>query len=216
VLLSIHVPKNAGTSFRLVIDRLYGSEVWYNYGAIFSRDSARPGLIPEGTRIIHGHFLADAFDDLLPSRRYITWVRHPVERLVSNYHHFLRSPDMRDTCCRLLHENNLDLRQFADLDWMQNEACRYLANKPIEDFEFVGVSEQFDASIELFCSMFGVGPVEECPCVNVNPGRATERYTLPEEDFAYILERNQADMAWYNRAVSRLATETRRASARVA
>lgn len=213
MLLSIHVPKCAGTSFRLVIDKIYGKEVWYNYGVIFSRESALPGLIPPGTRIIHGHFLADAFDDLLPMRRYMTWVRHPVERVVSNYYHFLRSPDMRDNCCRLLHEQKLSILQFADLDWMQNEACRYLAKKPIEDFEFVGVSEQFAASIQVFCAKFGAGPVTQYPHVNVNPDRDAERYKLSKEDFSYILERNQADLAWYDQAVLRLREETRAGAA---
>src|ERR1700678_709074 len=113
MVISVHVPKSAGTSFRRVLDEVCGARIWDNYGTIFSRDQARAELVPPGARIIHGHFIADAFDDLFPRRRLVTWVRHPVERLVSNYHHFLRSPDMRDGCCRLLHEYKVSLRQFA-------------------------------------------------------------------------------------------------------
>ncbi len=205
MIVSVHVPKCAGTSFKRVLNEVCGARIWYNYGTIFSRTQARPELVPPGTTFIHGHFLADAFDDLFPDRRLVTWVRHPVERLVSNYHHFLRSPDMRDDCCRELHERKLNLRQFADLEWMQNEIGRYLAGKPIEDFEFIGIAERFDASIRQFCEAFGFRNVLKIPRENLNPDRVGERYDLSPGDYAYILERNAADLAWYDRASARLA-----------
>jgi len=205
MIVSIHVPKCAGTSFRRVLTEICGARIWYNYGTIFSRDQARAELVPRGTQFIHGHFLADAFDDLFPGRRLVTWVRHPVERLVSNYLHFLRSPDMRDDCCRAVHERKLSLRQFSDLEWMQNEASRYLANKPVQDFEFIGITEKFGASIREFCRIFGFRNVLRVPHENHNPDRTGELYELSPGDHAYILERNAADLAWYNQASQRLA-----------
>lgn len=204
MLISVHVPKCAGTSFRLLIDRLYGNAVWHNYGIIFSKEQAKAELIPAGTRIIHGHFLADAFDRVASSRRYITWVRHPVQRVVSNYYHFLRSPDMRDDCCRKLHENKLSIRQFSDLEWMRDEIFRYLAGKAIDEFEFVGVSEQFAQSMRLFCSTYGFVGFKDFPLANTNPNKAGRHYALSGGDFAYIAERNQGDLALYNEAVQRL------------
>src|ERR1019366_10380322 len=112
MVISVHVPKCAGTSFRRILSGICGARIWFNYGMIFTREQARADLVPEGTSFIHGHFLADAFDDLYPRRRLVTWVRHPVEGLVSNYSHFLRSPGMRDDCCRALHKQGLSLRQF--------------------------------------------------------------------------------------------------------
>jgi hypothetical protein len=205
MIVSIHVPKSAGTSFKRALQEICGARIWYNYGTIFSRDQARPELVPPGTTFIHGHFLADAFDGLFPERRLVAWVRHPVERLVSNYHHFLRSPDMRDDCCRALHERKLDLRQFADLEWMRNETSRYLANKPVEDFEFIGIAERFGESMREFSRVFGFRDVLKVPHENANPDRMGVRYELSDADYAHILERNGADMAWYNRAVERLA-----------
>jgi hypothetical protein len=216
MVVSIHVPKCAGTSFKSILEDVCGARIWYNYGTIFSRDQARPELVPPGVMFIHGHFLADAFDDLFPDRRLLTWVRHPVERIASNYHHFLRSPDMRDDCCRALHERKLSLRQFADLDWMRNEATRYMANKPVEDFEFVGVAERFKESIQHFCREFGFRDVVKFPRENVNPDRKAECYSLSPEDYAFILERNAADLAWYNRASARLDEAIGRDSIRIA
>lgn len=204
MIVSVHVPKCAGTSFRHAIDGIYGNRIWYNYGVIFSREQARLELVPPGTTFIHGHFIADAFDDLIPDRTLLTWVRDPVERLVSNYHHFLRAPDMRDDCCRAVHEQKLDLRALADLDWMQNLTTRYLARKPVGDFQFIGIAERFEESMRLFCRTYGFRDVDVLPCVNTNPDRKSERYDLSPEDRAHIVERNQLDLAWYQQAIERL------------
>jgi hypothetical protein len=205
MLISVHVPKCAGTSFRQVLDSLFGAQVWFNYGAIFTQEQARAELVPPGARVIHGHFLADAFDRVIPERRLLTWVRHPVERVVSNYQHFLRSPDMRDDCCRALHERKLSLRGFADLDWMRNLTTRYLAGKPVEDFEFIGITDCFPQSVDRFCRTFGYRRPRQLPCENVNPGRTSELYDISPGDRAFILERNRADLAWYHRAAERMA-----------
>ena len=216
MVISVHVPKSAGTSFRGVLEEVCGARIWYNYGTIFSREQALPGLVPPGTTFIHGHFLADAFDELFPNRRLVTWVRHPVERLVSNYHHFLRSPDMRDDCCRALHEHGLSLREFADLDWMQNETSRYLANKPVEDFDFIGISERFDESVEVFCDAFGFRSATRSPRENINPERSSERYALSPGDLEHLLERNAADLEWYQRALVRLSESSIRKARKTA
>jgi hypothetical protein len=204
MIVSVHVPKCAGTSFRRVLNEVCGARIWDNYGTIFSRAQARADLVPTGTRFIHGHFLADAFDDLFPDRRLVTWVRDPVERLLSNYYHFLRSPDMRDDCCRALHERKLDLRQFADLEWMRNYTGHYLAHKPVEDFEFVGIAERFEESVRRFCETFGFRDTQRVPRDNTNPDRDGASYAVSPEDRAYILERNADDLAWYREASERL------------
>jgi len=171
---------------------------------VFVRSQARPDLVPPATACIHGHFFADAFDELFPARRLVTWVRHPVERVVSNYHHFLRSPDLRDDCCRALLEHNLSLRDFAGLDWMRNEATRYLAGKDVADFAFVGIAEHFLESLHLFGATFRRPASLPPPRVNVNPERHTPLYPISPEDFEFIVGLNAEDLAWYIRACARL------------
>jgi len=59
MIVSVHVPKCAGTSFRTILDSIFGDRIWHNYGTIFSRDQARPNVIPPNAGAIHGHFIAD-------------------------------------------------------------------------------------------------------------------------------------------------------------
>jgi hypothetical protein len=202
MLVSVHIPKCAGTSFRHILREVYDGALWLNYGTIFVRSQARASLIPSGTVCIHGHFFADAFDDVLPDRRLITWLRHPVERVISNYFHFLRSPDMRDDCCRLLHERNLSLVKFAELDWMRDEATHYLSGKSLDDFEFVGIAERFSESLELLAAQIGWRSAIPMRRDNVNPDRVTDRYVISARDYEKIAALNAADMEMYNIAVA--------------
>jgi len=204
MLISVHIPKCAGTSFRHVLEAVHGGGLWLNYGAIFTREQAAAGLVPAAAACIHGHFFADAFDTLYPGRRLAVWLRHPVERVVSNYHHFLRSPDPRDDCCRQLHERRLSLREFAALDWMRNESARYLGGKPLADFAFVGVAERFAESLSVCRRTFGWHTPVPLPCANTNPERLTDRYALSPQDFSHLLDLNEADLARYEEAVARL------------
>ena len=209
MLISVHIPKCAGTSFRFVLRHVYGEKCWENYGRVFSREQARPGIVPLGVRCIHGHFLADAFDGLFPRRQLITWVRHPVERVAATYYHQLRTPDWRDDCCRLLHERKLGLREFAELEWMRNTASRYLAHRPVGAFAFVGVVEEFGASLEIFRRRFAANLLFLEPKTNVNRARTSARYPLTASDFDHILALNEADWLWYEQARLQLGVAAR-------
>jgi hypothetical protein len=204
MLISVHVSKCAGSSFRAVLTELYRERFWPNYGSILSRDQAEASVVPPGTQCIHGHFLADAFDDLFPRAPVIIWVRHPVERVVSKYYYLLRDPDMRDAGCRILHDRHLSLREFADLPENRNEATRYRAGKSFRDFAFVGVSERFADSLARFREVFEVHQVLPIPHDNANPARTGPCYSLWGADREYILERNLVDLGWYEEAVARL------------
>lgn len=204
MVISVHIPKCAGTSFREILASIYGPQLWLNYGTIFSKESYRSDLIPANSRCIHGHFFADAFDGVVSQPRLITWVRHPVDRVVSNYYHSLRSPDMRDDCCRLLHEKQLSLRDYAELDWMRNLATRYLARKTLDEFAFVGIAERFDESLQVFGQEFSRVIPQTGPYLNTNPERTTSSYLLSPDAFAHIESLNQLDLVWYEAAVARL------------
>lgn len=207
MLLSLHVPKCAGTSFALVLKRIFGARLWLNYGAIFRRGEAREGIIPQNTECIHGHFEADAFDDLYPKSPMVTWVRHPVERLASNYHYFLRHPGPNDHFCQVLHERNLKLTEFAELEGMQNVATRHLLGRPLDQFKFVGVSERFPESMAVFSHSLGLEDGGTPPRVNYNPERTQPRYELSPSEFDRIAAMNTADLELYNEANRRLDRE---------
>jgi hypothetical protein len=205
VIISVHIPKCGGTSFQHVLQDIFGrGRVWLNYTANLSEGRAPATAIPWRTKCVHGHFLADAFDQAAPAAALITWLRHPVERVVSNYHHFFRHPDPANPTYRELRERNLSLGEFAALPAMRNEATRYLAGKTAGDFRFVGITERFDESLEVFGAAFGVGLPARRPRENVNPERLTESYPLPRGLYDQILAMNLQDFSMYHSAAAEL------------
>jgi hypothetical protein len=93
---------------------------------------------------------------------------------------------------------------------MRNYTGHYLANKPVEAFAFIGVAERFEESTRLFCETFGFRDAHRIPRDNTNPERGGETYPLAPEDRAYILERNEEDLAWHQKASQRLTRELAR------
>jgi hypothetical protein len=204
MLISVHVPKCAGTSFRRVLEGLYGNALWLTYESVITRDKARRDAVPAGTACIHGHFFADTFDDIFPDRTLIAWLRDPVDRVASTYYHFLRSPEMHDETCRALIENRLTLMEFAELDWMRNGVTRYLAEKPLGAFAFLGIAERFSDSLKAFSRQFCDGrPLPEVRD-NTNPARLTDHYPIPPAQRERLLELNKEDVARYTAAQERL------------
>jgi hypothetical protein len=207
MIISVHIPKCGGISFQHILRGIYGNRrVWLNYGTIFDRaDAGRlRHLVPEGLRCVHGHFLSDAFDWIAPDGDRVTWLRHPVDRVISNYYHFLRHPDPANPCSRELWARGLTLQKFAELPLMRNEITRYLAGKPLRAFKFVGIMERFAESLRLFGGAFGV-PVPACPPrENVNPDGRGEGYRIPDWLHAHLEALNAQDLAAYTLATGEL------------
>jgi hypothetical protein len=202
VLVSVHIPKCGGTSFRKVLQGIYGQEhVLLNYNENLPVTAAS---IPPGTRCIHGHFPATHYDRVLPRLDLITWLRHPVERVLSNYFQFLRHPDPANPCSEELARRKLSVEDFAELDLMRNEATRYMSGKPLRQFGFVGIVERFEESLRAFGAAFGVPVPAAPPRENVGPDRSSGCYRLSDRAFSRILDLNQADLAAYELAAAKL------------
>lgn len=202
VLISVHIPKCGGSSFRRILADIYGPDaIVLNYN---ENAEVRGELIPAGTRCIHGHFPSTHYDRLFPGSDLVAWLRNPVERVVSNYQQFLRHPDPENPCSRELAARKLSLIEFAELELMQNEASRYFAGKPVSAFKFIGILERYQESLMVFGDALGVPLPAEFPRENVNPGRSTARYSIPDHVYERILSLNADDMATYELAAARL------------
>lgn len=131
-------------------------------------------------------------------------MRHPVERVVSNYFHFRRHPDPANRCCRALMEHDLPLERFAELDGMRNLAGRYLHGKPAHAFKFIGVTERFADSLAVFAATFRCRVPRRPPRENLNPERQDVSYALPARLYRRILDLNAEDHAAYEGASKRM------------
>ena len=155
MLLSVHIPKTGGVSFRNMLKESYGSGFVLNYWEVTDAWGRVPEA-PATAACIHGHFVAHELADRFPAAQLATWVRDPVERVASSYYHRLRDPDPRNYVSRMIHEQQLSLLEFAELREARNEMAWFMGRKWPEDFAFIGVTEHFAES--MFVSAHGVRP----------------------------------------------------------
>jgi len=181
-MLSLHIPKSGGSSFRNFLRGLYGDGLRTMYT---TRETA-PRFIHEveldgKTRCLHGHFQADAFEHLLENPIKVTWLRDPIERVISGYYQFLRNPQTADDSAfnREFFQSGMGLMEFARHDNIRASLFWYLNAVPLESFFFIGLTEMYEPSLRLFCHLLDVPPPETSRSINTNPQKAvSQRYSL--------------------------------------
>jgi hypothetical protein len=213
MIVSVHIPKTAGSSFKDLLIRHLGQErVCLRYGQTPLRYRAEARPVPPldldlgpNCAVVHGHFVADRL--ILPPGgappRYVVWLRHPVERLISHYFFWKRQPYLDQPLCRRMHEQELSVEAFAALDGMRDLQRFFLGGLPPDRFAFVGVTERFAASIDRFNATFGTD-LHRSLTANVNPDKPAPDYRAMVGERAYnaIAELNAADMAVYQWALA--------------
>jgi hypothetical protein len=212
LIVSIHVPKTGGETFRDVLEEMTDRHLQRDYGdrplsplTIRQRlrlATSRPHLEP-GTRAVHGHFIATKYWRHYPEARYMAWFREPVERLASHYHYWKRKPDRQNPTCRRLIEEDLSLEAFAALPEMRDVQARFLGEVPPERLAFVGLTERYAASMDLFRRAFYPALATENERTNANPERDGDHYDLDPPVRATIERLNAADVKLYAAATSR-------------
>jgi hypothetical protein len=156
-----------------------------------------------GRSVIHGHFAPKKYSARFPNAVYITWLRDPAERLMSHYFYWQRSNLPGDARWEQVVTQKMSLEQFARLDFARDVYFRWFSPLGVERFDFVGIMEEYERSLELFRRLI-------CPDIklgttlrNYNPNRRGNFYDLGPELRRKILELNQRDAYVYLDGVRR-------------
>jgi hypothetical protein len=213
LIVSVHIPKTGGVSFREALAEVAGGRLVQDYADQplaprpwwrRLRERLRKVELPPGTRVVHGHFAAAKYWRVYPEARYVAWFREPIERLVSHYHYWRREPDLSHPLCRRLVEQNLTLESFAAIPQMRDVHVRFLGGVPVERFAFVGLTEHYGEGMERFRRAFCPEHALAAERRNANPERvAGAPYDLPPATRRALEELNRADLALYDRARAR-------------
>jgi hypothetical protein len=219
MLISVHMPKTAGSSFLASMRQQYPTALLTDYGdrpinhTGISRNSHAVAASVwhgisagkfAGVECVHGHFMPLKYN-LLRWRtplRFVTWLREPVERLGSHYHYWMRHYDPHDSgeLHRRVVEEQWSLERFCLGPELQNTYCKFLWCFPLERFSFVGITEFYDEDLARFANDILGKPVE-IRRDNVNPERQRNSY-FPDLELRREIESHHArDMALYRQAL---------------
>lgn len=213
MILSIHVPKAAGNSFREALTLAYGDRFMKDYGdwAGFNEPQAnarrmqregamreRRGELAQKYDVIHGHFIADKYRGLFEPEEYVAFFRDPYQQAQAHYYFLVRNPQRDHPEEKILHENKMTLLEYLEWDAFRDHQSQFLGSVPVEELACVGLSEEYARSLEMYKTIFGMD-LGEPHFLNVNENRG-ERYPLDVDVCAAIKKYRAADVELYEKA----------------
>ncbi|WP_187271157.1 sulfotransferase family 2 domain-containing protein [Neolewinella aurantiaca] len=210
-LVSVHIPKTAGTSFRKSLKTAYGEEEVVrldinlkNRRARLNEEEYEEDFLPNGIQVVHGHFSPAVILEQFPETSgvdFITWVRHPVERVISNYFYLEKrlkeELDEAGKGLNILSKMQRSLLEYARDEINRNRQHKFLEGMLLEDFKFVGVQEHYTDDLAELGLRLGWKEVKET-AVNIT---AREKPAVSDETRAEIARLNERDMALYEQAL---------------
>lgn len=211
MIVSCHVPKTAGTSFGELLVRYFSDRVHLDYGDRVGwdteegnawREERKTSQRPLGPQIecVHGHFYVSKYLDLIPHPLIVTFLRQPVERVVSNFRFLRAHPEIRHPLVAEFHKAKPDLKEWAAWPWARNLQSKVLAGIALENMALVGITEHYRKSIERFDAIFHtkLQVYDQGEMAN----RSTDEMEATASDREVIRRLNTVDMQLYERALA--------------
>lgn len=219
MFVSIHIPKTAGTALAKIFDDTSQRRIMYDYGTEHDLTSARtcPQAVHEHRdfiqsyfKYLHGHFHYLKYADVFPNSPVITAVRDPVDRVVSQYLHILRSGNPNNARHKLIMDGEMGIVKFSSIDFIGNAQWYYLEGRQIKDYDFIFVQECLDHSLDMFCQRFNLPEIRDylswfdgVPSVNEKPKTTRDNVrtvVITAEDKQKIYNNCERDVEVYRLA----------------
>jgi hypothetical protein len=217
-VIFLHMPKTAGTTFRAVLRRQYPADGFYHYYTTPNPEApARfDALSPAQKRryrLIAGHVHYGFHQQLEQTCVYITFLRDPVERVISHYHFVRDTPQapghaavsqmsLEDFVERWPGGNNVQAKMLAGYDQTDMFCPPDVVPQAIANLErhflCVGLSERFDESLIMMKRTLGWRQPFYIRR-NIARGQPTthKHASLPDTTRQRIIDHNQHDIALY-------------------
>lgn len=215
MIVSVHIPRTAGSSFRAYLRQHPSIHVVEDYGnPIFVPSLVRNSVatvagwkqrwkkVDPDTDIIHGHFLPTTYRHLraVNDTKFITWFREPADRIRSQYDYCFQSDKSIDKSPfqnRVFREN-WTFSDFYSHANAQNIYSKFLWHFSIEYFDFIGIVEHYKEDFRYFCHTY----FQDDEPKEIFGNRTLSSFAS-DADKVRIRELNEADYALYEIALKK-------------
>lgn len=237
MLLFVHIPKTAGTGFKTLLTTscfkpeevaVVGSLGWTETSTgldITTNRDGLPGAVSvkptSHIKMVAGHYVASHMVKRFSDATLVTWVRDPVQRLLSHYHYYIwmsnsdpwitNNDSKPNVVGRASNEekmrldyNLVTLEKYLKHPLTHNLMSRQL-DIPLERFKFIGITEHFENDLIRFERVTGLQITKEGKGLkdNVNPKKKSpkEKYTVPDDVVELIKHYNREDFDLYDKCL---------------
>ncbi|AMJ95901.1 hypothetical protein AVL56_17350 [Alteromonas stellipolaris] len=204
-LFFIHIPKTAGSSFRVAAEQYFGSDATYfDYGQ--GSKETHPDIlkyeyelkdrylaakcIKNNAKFLSGHVIYPKYAPFFQPKSVVTFVREPAQQIRSHFEHFSRLHGYKGNFKDFIKEN-----RFAN---MQSKALNGVWNDAIG---FIGITERYSESITLFNQYYSTDI--KVLDINKNTAKPSGAYMFSEDEISLIRKMNPQDFALYDYALKR-------------
>jgi hypothetical protein len=196
----VHIPKTAGTSLRNALENAFSDHlILRDYGNdpfttprlhevvhVQKRPSQLREAFRSGRRgiLLSGHFPARRYWEVFHAESFVTFVRDPVDRVISEYNHFVSYEGW-----------TRPLEEFAATPRFRNVMSTFLSGVDLDRFGFIGVTENLDAVLPALGAHLGV----DLALAHENAGQYANGLVPTVAQRAMIAELNLDDVDLYRR-----------------
>lgn len=200
----VHIPKTAGTSFRKSVENCYGPDsVVYDYSpnSVETSELVRryiyEGKDPldfldhfseERKRFLTGHVPATKYVHLVGVDQTVTFLRDPIQRVMSEYQHFVRNYGYEG-----------DFPSFYRKPQFINRLSNILGGVALEAFGVLGLTEEYEESLAMLNERYST----EIEYAAMNLGREdkSKNYEIPAKQLDELRDLNKVDYDLYRHGV---------------
>lgn len=233
-LIFLHIPKTAGSTFHGILEKHYGLENTFSIDGLhpdksISEFKEMPASKRCSVDLVKGHMLFGLHECIPRPCTYITFLRDPVERVVSYYYYVCRFPE--HYLYDIVVGKKMSLKQFVEsglttelydfqVKLLSGEESAFhsrqyddsllaVARNNIEHFfPVVGLTEYFDQSLLLLQYYLGWKFTPYYKRLNVTTNRV-KIDTIDQDIIECIRKKNELDCSLYDWALSQFQKQLR-------
>jgi len=205
-LCFIHLEKTAGTSLTSFLDDCYPIDEICPALLLGDLVDLATSKDLKQYNLLHGHFSLSWLNSAglnFSNTKFITVLRHPLQRQISSYRHWMRVGPTAEYYSALLGGTNSQCMRLSPLPIRRGYASTRdhldAAKQALEEFFFVGIQERFQESVAALSLLLGHPAATNVYSLNVSKNDIPDLPQLIQDE---IVTANWADVELYDFAVA--------------